>query len=163
MSANEEERNDVNRSVETAGQVEPVEKSESASKVRSVIGSGVTVIGNLESAGEVEVKGAIKGDIKCRSVLVGDRARVAGGVAAEDVVVLGQVEGSIRGEFVMLKSGSRVGADLYYNSLVVHQGAVFDGASKHMPAPLAQVETASPIEQQNARVAGYQGSSNKSA
>ncbi len=109
----------------------------SGGKAQSVIGGGVTVTGNLISAGEVEIEGEVRGDIRCKSILIGDKARVTGEVAAEDVVVLGQVEGAIRGEFVMLKSGSRVDADLYYTSLVVHQGAIFDGSSQHTSDPMS--------------------------
>jgi len=135
----------------------------SGSKVRSVIGGGVTVMGNLVSAGEIEVEGEVEGNVKCKSVLIGDKARVAGGVAADDVVVLGRVDGSIRGEFVMLKSGSRVDAELYYNSLVIHQGAVFDGSSRYTPNPMAEAASSKPADRGQARVMDHQKGSTKSA
>jgi len=135
----------------------------SSSKVRSVIGAGVTVTGNLLSAGDVEIEGEVQGDIRCKSILIGDKARVTGEVAAEDVVVLGRVDGAIRGEFVMLKSGSRVDADLYYNSLVVHQGAIFDGSSQHTSDPMAQAAAGNKTERGEARAMEYRKGENQPA
>jgi cytoskeletal protein CcmA (bactofilin family) len=119
----------------------PEGASKSGGKAPSVIGAGVVVLGNLVSAGEVEIEGEVQGDIRCKSVLIGDKARVSGKVLAQEVVVLGRVDGAIRSEFVMLKSGSRVNADLYYTSLVVHQGAIFDGSSQHTSDPMSESAT----------------------
>jgi cytoskeletal protein CcmA (bactofilin family) len=128
----------------------PAGARKSGGKAPSVIGAGVTVTGNLVSAGDVEIEGEVQGDIRCKSVLIGDKARVAGEVAAEDVVVLGRVDGAIRGELVMLKTGSRVDADLYYTSLVVHQGAIFDGSSQHTSDPMSEMAAANGTERSEA-------------
>lgn len=132
-------------------------------KVQSVIGGGVTVTGNLISTGEVEIEGEVQGDIRGKSILIGDKARVTGEVAAQDVVVLGRVDGAIRGEFVMLKSGSRVEADIYYNSLVIHQGAIFDGTSQHTSDPLAQADAGNRTEPSETRAMEYQKGENQPA
>jgi len=129
----------------------PAGARKSGGKVPSVVGAGVTVTGNLASAGEVEIEGEVQGDIRCKSILIGDKARVIGEVAAEDVVVLGRVDGAIRGEFVMLKTGSRVDADLYYTSLVVHQGAIFDGSSQHTSDPMSETAAANGTERSGSR------------
>jgi len=137
--------------------------SKAAGKVQSVIGAGVTVQGNLVSKGELEIEGEVQGDVRCKSVQIGDKAKVIGEVSAQDVVVLGRVEGAIRGEFVMLKSGSRVEADLYYTSLVVHQGAIFDGASQHSSDPLSESGRTKGGEKPEPRVMGYQEGENRPA
>jgi len=137
--------------------------SKSGGKPQSVIGAGVTVIGNLVSAGEVEIEGEVQGDIRCKSILIGDKALVTGEVAAEDVVVLGRVDGAIRGEFVMLKTGSRVDADLYYTSLVVHQGAIFDGSSQHTADPMSETAAAIGAERSEARATEHRKGGNQPA
>jgi len=113
----------------------------------SVIGEGLTLMGNAISKGEVQVDGEIQGDIQCAQLMVGESARITGGVVAEDVIVRGKVMGSIRGMRVTLQSSSHVEGDIYHHSLAIEQGAYFEGKSRRKDDPLADatlVEAQSP-------------------
>ena len=102
----------------------------------SVIGSDLTIMGNLESRGEVTIEGIVQGDIHCAMLLVGDGAQITGGILAEEVVVRGRVMGSIRGNKVTLQSSSHVEGDVFHKSLAIEQGAFFEGKSRRSEDPM---------------------------
>lgn len=108
----------------------------------SVIGSDLTVIGNLQSKGEVTVEGQIQGDIHCAVLTVGPNAQVTGGIVAEEVIVQGRVLGSIRGNKVTLQSSSHVEGDVFHKALAIEQGAFFEGKSRRAEDPMAGVPRA---------------------
>ena len=95
----------------------------------SVIGKGLTIVGNAFSEGEICIEGEFQGDIQCASLRVGERARVIGGLRAEDIIVSGRVEGEIHGERVTLEQSSQISGDIYHQSLAIAKGAVFHGKS----------------------------------
>jgi cytoskeletal protein CcmA (bactofilin family) len=103
----------------------------------SVIGTDLTVLGNLQSKGEIQVEGIVQGDIQAARVIVGPGARITGGVVADDVVVQGTVMGSIRGNRVTLQSSSKVEGDVFHQSLAIEQGAFFEGKSRRSDDPTA--------------------------
>ena len=105
--------------------------------VPSIIGTDLTVTGNVISKGEVQVDGVIQGDINCTSLIVGEKAQITGGIVAEDVVVRGRVNGSIRGVRVTLQSTSQVDGDIFHKSIAIEQGAYFEGKSRRSEDPIS--------------------------
>lgn len=103
----------------------------------SMIGPDVTIIGNLVSTGELQIDGEVQGDLHGSHIVVGERARIDGGVVGDEVVIRGQVNGSVRGRKVMLQSTSHVEGDVHHQSLVIEQGAFFEGKSRRTDDPLA--------------------------
>lgn len=96
----------------------------------SVIGPDLTITGDLETKGRLRVDGEVKGQILGATVVIGESGRVTGGILAEEIFVFGQVMGSIRGSRVTLQSSSHVEADILCESLVIEQGASFEGKSQ---------------------------------
>jgi cytoskeletal protein CcmA (bactofilin family) len=96
----------------------------------SVIGTDLTIAGNLICKGEVQVDGIIEGDIQGSNVVVGENATVTGSILAEEVVVRGHVVGSVHSRRVMLQTTSQVEGDIYHQSLSIEQGAMFEGKSR---------------------------------
>jgi cytoskeletal protein CcmA (bactofilin family) len=94
---------------------------------RCIIDSGLVITGNLESERDVQLDGEFRGDITCSHLIVSRDATLLGNVVAEEVVVRGKVKGSIRAAQVMLQDTARVESDIFHTSLVVEQGALFDG------------------------------------
>jgi cytoskeletal protein CcmA (bactofilin family) len=115
----------------------------SGSDAATVIGAGLSVTGNLESKGEVHVEGEVQGDVHAQHIVIGDRARIKGGLIAEEIVVRGNVQGSIRGNAVTFHSSSRVEGDVFHKSLVIEQGAFFEGKSRRSEDPTSVQSTAS--------------------
>jgi cytoskeletal protein CcmA (bactofilin family) len=105
----------------------------------SVIGSDLTIMGNLVSRGEVHVEGEVQGDIHGTNVVIGEKAKITGAIIADEVVVRGHVMGSIRGKKVMLQSTSHVEGDVFHQALAIEQGAFFEGKSRRSEDPTAGV------------------------
>ena len=105
----------------------------------SIIGSDLTIIGNLVSRGEVQVDGEIQGDIHGTNIVVGEKAKITGAIIADEIVVRGHVMGSIRGKRVMLQSSSHVEGDVFHQALSIEQGAFFEGKSRRSEDPTAGV------------------------
>ena len=107
----------------------------------SVIGTDLTIVGNLISKGEVQIDGSVQGDLHGTHIVVGEKAQITGGIVADDVIVRGTVEGSIRGLRVTLQSSSHVEGDIYHQSLAIEQGAFFEGKSRRAEDPMAGVKS----------------------
>ncbi|MGI9524139.1 MAG: bactofilin family protein [Hyphomicrobiaceae bacterium] len=123
------------RSAATGPAARPIDRASP-----SVIGPGLTIMGNLISNGEVQVDGEIQGDLHGTHIVVGEKARITGGVNAEEIVVRGHVMGSIRGRKVMLQASSHVEGDVHHQSLAIEQGAYFEGKSRRSEDALAGIE-----------------------
>lgn len=119
--------------------VDPVrpERGRRAGAGRSVIGEDLVITGNLNSQGEVEIEGEVQGDVRAKRVVVGERAHVTGTLIAEEVVVRGGVQGQIRGISVTFQATSRVEGDIFHKSLLIEQGALFEGRSRRSNDPLS--------------------------
>jgi cytoskeletal protein CcmA (bactofilin family) len=103
---------------------------------RSVIDSWLMISGNLKSEGEIQVEGHITGDVHCAQLIVGKDAAIHGNICAEEVVVRGKVTGTIRANRVTLQDTAVVNSEVYHKSLVVEQGACFEGRSCRRDEPM---------------------------
>ncbi len=93
----------------------------------SVIGTDVTIKGDVSASIDLHVDGTIEGDIKCASLVQGEGSTITGGVMAETARMSGKVVGSINArELVILKS-ARIEGDVHYDALTIEQGAQVDG------------------------------------
>ena len=106
-----------------------------ATGIASVIGTDLTVTGNLQSKGEIQIEGQVQGDLLAARIVVGPNAKITGGLVADDIVVHGTVQGSIRGMRVTLQANSRVEGDVFHQSLAIEQGAYFEGKSRRSENP----------------------------
>ena len=107
----------------------------------SVIGTDLSVTGNLQSKGEIQIEGQVQGDLLAARVVVGPNAKITGGIVADDIEVQGTVHGSIRGMRVTLKANSRVEGDVFHQSLAIEQGAYFEGKSRRSENPKENTKT----------------------
>ena len=96
---------------------------------RSVIDACLVITGNLQSERDVQVDGELNGDIRCSQLIVSRDATINGNIVAHEVVVRGKVKGIIRADQVMLQDTAQVESEIFHKSLVIEQGAIFDGQS----------------------------------
>jgi len=108
-----------------------------AAGAATVVGSELSIKGNLESRGEVQIDGAVEGDVHAMRIVIGEAARITGNLLAEDVVVRGAVAGSIRGKKVTLEAASHVEGDIFHRMLAIERGAFFEGRSRRVEDPAA--------------------------
>jgi len=99
----------------------------SSNSTFSVIGSDVSITGNVTASTELHVDGNIEGDITCASIVQGEGSVVKGVIEAESARLSGTVIGSISArELVILKS-ARIEGDVHYDALTIEQGAAVEG------------------------------------
>jgi cytoskeletal protein CcmA (bactofilin family) len=116
----------------------------SAAGAASVIGTDLSVTGNLMSKGEIQIEGQVQGDLTAGRIVVGPNAKITGGIVADEVEVQGTVHGSIRGMRVTLKANSRVEGDVFHQMLAIEQGAYFEGKSRRSENPKETARTEVP-------------------
>lgn len=96
----------------------------------SVIGKDLRIAGDkiiIVCQSRLQVDGEIVGDLAGREVIIGETAEVKGAVSAETVEVRGRVKGTIKGRAVSLQKSARVDGEILHTSLVIAEGAQFDG------------------------------------
>ena len=97
----------------------------------SVIGTDVTIRGDIAATADLHVDGAVEGDISCASLVQGEGSRIEGAIEAERARLAGTVKGTIAvRELVILKSATIEG-DVHYDALTIEQGATVDGRFAH--------------------------------
>ena len=104
--------------------------------IRSLIGEGVVVSGDLNFSEGLRVDGHVMGDVvanaDARSILViSDNARVHGRVFASHVIINGTVHGAIHcTELLELQPKARVVGDIRYEMIEMHPGSSVEGELK---------------------------------
>jgi cytoskeletal protein CcmA (bactofilin family) len=109
---------------------------------KSVISNDLRIIGQslrIISRGTLQVDGEVEGDVGGAEIIIGEEGKVTGTVAAERVIVRGRISGVIRALAVALQSSARVEGDIHHISLVIEQGAEFDGRCRR-PADSAELQ-----------------------
>ena len=93
----------------------------------SVIGSEVTISGNLSGNGDLHLDGAVEGDIRCNSLTLGAGGRVKGNIAAETATLAGTVGGTVSARTLVIEKSAKINGDLSYESVSIETGAQVDG------------------------------------
>ena len=104
--------------------------------IRSLIGEGMVVTGELRFTEGLRIDGEVQGDVIAigdgRSILViSENARVHGKVKASHVIINGEVRGPVVSEEMLeLQPKARVTGDIRYEILEMNPGALVDGELK---------------------------------
>lgn len=110
------------------------------SPIRSLIGEGIQVRGNVSFADGLRIDGEVHGDVVAdgaqRSlVVISEKARVVGKVNAAHVIINGEVLGPVVcTELLELQPKARLTGDVRYHVLEMHPGATIDGELKSIKA-----------------------------
>ena len=104
--------------------------SHEPSETISIVGPGMTFVGNCETDGTIRVEGRLEGSIRAgRSVMVGPGGVVTGDVHARDATVAGTVNGTVVAESMLdLQETSRLEGEVFARTVRVGEGAVLNGA-----------------------------------
>ncbi len=102
-----------------------------ANSAPSIIGSDVSIKGDLTTLGEIQLDGTIEGDVRSASLTVGEHGCVQGTVTAEEVIVKGAVTGQIKARNIRLEKTAKVKGDLFHETLSVEAGAFIEGNLTH--------------------------------
>ncbi|MCI4590522.1 polymer-forming cytoskeletal protein [Sphingobium sp. BYY-5] len=108
----------------------------------SLIGSDVTITGNLSASVDLHVDGMIEGDISCASLVQGPDSRITGHVTAQSARLAGLVDGSIAADQLVVESSARITGDVTYTTITIEAGSRIEGrfAHKDNEAPATELK-----------------------
>ena len=98
----------------------------------SILSSDLKIEGDIVSAGDLHISGSITGDVVARRLTLDQGASITGSVKADVAIVGGNLAGRLTATSVTLGSTAHIAADVTHVSLVVEEGAVFQGHSRHV-------------------------------
>jgi cytoskeletal protein CcmA (bactofilin family) len=101
--------------------------------IRSLIGEGTVVHGEVRFSDGLRIDGEVHGDIVAvgddpNILVISEKARIHGKVNAGHVIINGSVVGPVQSdELLELQPKARIMGDVRYETLEMHQGATIDG------------------------------------
>ena len=119
-------------------------KSNGGGATFSVIGSDVSITGDIAASADLHVDGTVDGDITCASLVQGEDSTVTGAIKAESARLSGTVKGSITARELVILKTARIEGDVHYDALTIEQGAQVEGRFAHREPAGARQETAMP-------------------
>jgi cytoskeletal protein CcmA (bactofilin family) len=99
----------------------------------TLIGSDLSINGDLESSGEIQIDGTTNGAIRCQKLVISAAAVVRGTIVADTVVIAGRFNGEIEARAVVFAKSARVIANILQEKLTIEQGAFFEGICRAVP------------------------------
>lgn len=93
----------------------------------SVLGSDLTITGDIAASADLHIDGTVEGDISCASLVQGETSTIKGGVTAETARLAGRVTGSITARELVILRTARIEGDVHYDALTIEQGAQVEG------------------------------------
>ena len=108
----------------------PLVPGEAAKPAACSLRAEAPILGSIECEGPWEILCSINGDLRGTELTIAAGATVIGNVVARDVTVRGRVTGTIRAVNVKLRGAAAVDGDIFHQTLLVEEDAVFDGLSR---------------------------------
>ena len=101
-----------------------------AGEAISIVGPGMTFVGDCETDGTVRVEGRFEGSIRAgRTVVIGPGGVVTGDVHARDATIAGTIKGKVIAESNLdLQETSRLDGEVFARTVRVGEGAVVNAA-----------------------------------
>ncbi len=97
----------------------------------SIIGSDVTIRGDIEASVDLHVDGRIEGDIQCAALVQGPESHIKGLIRAKSARIGGHVEGGITADELIIEASARITGDVAYESISIAPGGQIDGRFTH--------------------------------
>lgn len=103
--------------------------SASSDSVISIIGPGMTIVGDCQTDGTVRIEGAVEGSVKAgKAIVIGKQGRVAGDIVTQDAVISGAVEGTVTAASRLeLQATCRIDGEVHTRRMQLEEGAVLNG------------------------------------
>ncbi len=101
-------------------------------KVDTVIGKDTEIKGEVRGMGTIRIDGKIEGEINVQGdIVVGETSKIVADITARNVTAAGEIIGNINadGKLEIIEKG-KVRGDIKVASLVINDGAIFDGKSQ---------------------------------
>jgi len=95
----------------------------------SIIGSAVTLTGDIVSTTDIRIDGIVRGNVQCDArILIGNEGRVEGDLISNQADVMGTVKGNIRvKDLLTLRGTATVNGNIFAAKLQVEPSVTFNG------------------------------------
>ena len=102
----------------------------SPDSVISIIGPGMTIIGDCETDGTVRIEGSVEGSVKAgKAVVIGKQGSVKGDIVTQDAVISGSVNGKLTAASRLeLQATCRIDGEVHTRRMQLEEGAVLNGS-----------------------------------
>ena len=104
----------------------------------SVLGTDVTIRGDVEASADLHVDGKVVGNIACASLVQGEGSRIEGEIKAETARLSGEVQGTIAVRNLVVLKTAQINGDVSYDTLTIEQGASVEGRFAPLSAKAGQ-------------------------
>ena len=98
----------------------------------SIIGSGISVDGDIEADVDLRIRGKVVGNVRCAALVLGEQGEIRGNVVADRVRLSGLVEGAVETGDLALEESARVKGDVTYSRVRMVKGAVVQGRMSYV-------------------------------
>jgi cytoskeletal protein CcmA (bactofilin family) len=100
--------------------------------IKAFLGKGAEFEGKLVLTGSVRIEGDFKGEVLGKGTLiVGEGSHVTADIAVDNILIFGEVRGNLTiMEKTEISSTGRLFGELITSTLVVHEGAKYEGECK---------------------------------
>jgi cytoskeletal protein CcmA (bactofilin family) len=107
-------------------------------QIISIIGPGMTVVGDCDAEGAVRIEGTVKGNIRAgKAVVVGKEGTVEGDIFTQDAVIAGTIRGVLRAESRLeVQATSRIEGEVVAARMQLEEGAVLNGTVQMGTTPV---------------------------
>lgn len=95
----------------------------------TIIGSGVTLTGDITSNADIRIDGHVQGNVVSKSrILIGAEGIVEGNVESQQADILGRVKGNIKTEDILnIRGNAHLTGDIFAGKLQVEPSVTFNG------------------------------------
>jgi cytoskeletal protein CcmA (bactofilin family) len=122
--------------------------------VISIIGPGMTVVGDCQTEGTVRIEGVVEGSIRAgKAVVIGKQGKVRGDIHTQDAVVSGHVTGTLVAESRLeLQATCQIDGEVRTRRMQLEEGAVLNGTVEmgEKKKPAASAPTGKPAAGESA-------------
>lgn len=119
----------------------------------SVLGSDLSIKGDIKASADLHVDGTVEGDIACSSLVQGETSVVTGAIKAETARLAGTVNGSITARELVILRSAKINGDVFYDALTIEQGAQVEGRFAHRDTKPSLAAAPQPAKQPELSVA----------
>lgn len=119
-----------------AEEIDALRRNAAAADDLSVVGAGLTVLGDVDCPGYLQVFGTVEGDVRARTLIVEIDGHIEGQVFAQKLVVGGSISGPVTATDIRIEATAKVMGNIMHNMLTVEPGAFIEGRRPWRPRPV---------------------------
>ena len=98
--------------------------------ISSVVGKGMTLIGDISFTGKLRMDGKVEGNVKGEHLILGETGSITGDIEIDTCSCQGRVNGNIKAKDLSVVKGCRIDGNVETVNLAVEPGAFLNGEVK---------------------------------